>query len=75
MSVDQWGTQPWKSMRNTFYNCENMEYNATDVPDLSQVTNMYQMFYQAKLFNGDIDNWDVSNVTDMGDYVRRSIGF
>ncbi|TDY63377.1 gliding motility-associated-like protein [Algibacter lectus] len=66
ISVDQWGTQPWKSMRNTFYNCENMEYNATDVPDLSQVTNMYQMFYQAKLFNGDIDNWDVSNVTDMG---------
>ncbi|EEH51983.1 uncharacterized protein MICPUCDRAFT_53436 [Micromonas pusilla CCMP1545] len=40
--------------------CENM--NSWDV---SKVTDMYQMFYGASAFNGDISNWDVSSVTNM----------
>ena len=52
-------------MNMAFYGCENMEYNATDIPNLSQVESMYNMFSTCYLFNGNIDNWDVSNVTDM----------
>ena len=33
--------------------------------DVSNVTNMYAMFYGCKLFNQDISDWDVSNVTNM----------
>ncbi len=33
--------------------------------DMSHVTNMREMFYNARLFNEPIGNWDVSNVTDM----------
>ena len=33
--------------------------------DVSNVTNMYAMFYNCKAFNKDISSWDVSNVTDM----------
>jgi len=65
VSIDQWGTQEWKSMRQAFYYCETMTYNATDIPDLSAVTNMDSMFGVASSFNGNINNWDVSNVTDM----------
>ncbi|PIB26896.1 BspA family leucine-rich repeat surface protein [Maribacter sp. 4G9] len=65
ISIDQWGTQPWESMELAFYGCENMEYNATDVPDLSNVASMRSMFGSCYLFNGNIENWDVSNVTDM----------
>ncbi|WP_343488025.1 BspA family leucine-rich repeat surface protein [Allomuricauda sp. d1] len=65
LSIDQWGTQQWQSMRQSFYYCTNMTYAATDVPDLSQVTNMSSMFGGASMFNGNINNWDVSNVTEM----------
>ncbi len=65
LSIDQWGIQAWQSMERAFYSCTNMEYNATDIPDLSGVTNMSGMFNGCSLFNGDINNWDVSNVSDM----------
>ena len=35
--------------------------------DVSNVTNMFGMFYMCKSFNQDISNWDVSNVTNMKD--------
>jgi gliding motility-associated-like protein len=64
-SIDQWGTQLWQSMELAFYGCSNMTYNATDVPNLSQVTTMANMFGSCSMFNGNINNWDVSNVTNM----------
>ena len=33
--------------------------------DVSNVTNMYAMFYNCKAFKQDIYNWDVSNVINM----------
>ena len=65
LSIDQWGSQVWQSMQRAFYDCENMEYNATDVPTLTNVTSMSEMFYDCNVFNGNINNWNVSNVTDM----------
>ncbi len=65
LSIDQWGTQIWQSMQLAFNGCENMEYNATDIPNLSQVENSANMFNQCYMFNGAINNWDVSNITNM----------
>ena len=64
-SIDQWGTQTWESMESAFAGCENMEYNATDIPNLSIVENMRSMFIVCRNFNGDINSWNVSNVTNM----------
>ncbi|MDC6386883.1 BspA family leucine-rich repeat surface protein, partial [Muricauda sp. SK9] len=64
-SLDQWGNIQWETMVAAFGYCSNMTYKATDVPNLSQVTNMNRMFYYATAFNGDIGGWDTSNVTDM----------
>ena len=65
VSIDQWGTAQWSSMREAFQGASNMGYNATDAPDLSRVTDASYMFYKAISFNGDISSWDVSSVTHM----------
>ncbi|AZJ32649.1 BspA family leucine-rich repeat surface protein [Tenacibaculum mesophilum] len=63
--IDQWGNQVWESMNEAFYGCGNMEYNATDIPNLSNVIDMERMFSSCRKFNGNINNWNVGSVTNM----------
>ena len=65
ISIDQWGTQQWTSMEGAFFGCSNLAGQASDVPDLSAVTNMSHMFSGAAAFNQDISGWNTSNITDM----------
>ncbi len=44
---------------------KNAVIKAKDVPDLSAVMDMSEMFSDALKMNSDINNWDVSNVTNM----------
>jgi len=65
ISVEQWGTQQWTSMENTFRGASNLHIRATDTPDLSLVTDFSSMFSGASSMNEDISNWDVSHATEM----------
>ena len=65
VSIDQWGDASWTTMNSAFAGAVNMIYRATDIPDLSRVSDMSSMFDGATAFNGDISSWDVSSVTDM----------
>jgi surface protein len=71
-SIEQWGDNQWESMENAFYGCSNLVNNATDAPDLSQVTSMAGMFRNASNFNSDLSNWDVSTVTDMTNMLNNT---
>ncbi|KAF3984434.1 MAG: DUF285 domain-containing protein, partial [Methylococcales symbiont of Hymedesmia sp. n. MRB-2018] len=65
--VMQWGTAEWSSdgLVGAFWGAANMRMSAMDTPDLTIVTDMSSMFRGAIAFNGDINNWIVSNVRDM----------
>lgn len=64
-TIEQWGIIEWQSMENAFNGCTSLVINATDAPDLSQVTDMSWMFSQCESLNQPLNHWDVSNVTNM----------
>ncbi|TRX58666.1 BspA family leucine-rich repeat surface protein [Fulvivirga sp. M361] len=74
-TITQWGDNSWKSMRDAFRGCSMLTYAASDIPDLSQVTNMNSMFTACSSFNGAIGNWDVSNVTTMAFMFASATSF
>ncbi|WP_447637860.1 BspA family leucine-rich repeat surface protein [Flavobacterium microcysteis] len=67
VDVTQWGTAAWRDMENALLKCSNLNITATDIPDLSRVTNMRAMFSDCVSLTGpaNIGSWDTSNVTNM----------
>ena len=68
LQVLNWGDSiHWTQLNHAFSYCPNLTITATDVPDLSGVTDLSYLFYGCtKLTNiPNINNWNVSNVTDM----------
>ena len=63
LSVDQWGDNTWDTL--SFNQCRKLTLTAVDIPDLSALTSMKDMFRAAIAFDSPINHWDVSNVTDM----------
>jgi len=65
--ITQWGNIKWKSFDNAFVFCDYMDVTATDVPDLSMVTSLRQMFYlcTSLLGNPSFNTWNTSTITDM----------
>ncbi|NME69776.1 BspA family leucine-rich repeat surface protein [Flammeovirga aprica] len=66
IDVVQWGNVGFNSLKMAFRKCHKLvEFSATDTPNLSMVRSMNKAFASSKKFNGDLSNWDVSNITTM----------
>lgn len=74
-SIDQWGDNHWLTMERAFSQCDNLVVNATDIPDLSGVTDMSYMLSQIGGINQLLDDWDVSNVTNMEGLFHYNFAF
>lgn len=62
-NIVNWGGSNFRlDQQEAFYGCSNMTCTATDAP-LITATVFYRMFRNCYNFNGDLSNWDVSNVT------------
>ncbi len=77
VDVRQWGTTAWSSMESAFYGCANLQVSATDVPDLSIVTEMGLMFRDCAVLNGpvNIGTWNTGNVTGMFGTFNGALAF
>jgi surface protein len=77
LDVESWGTANWKSMQDAFYGCSNLNISATDVPDLSLVTNCSRMFYVCSSLTGpsNINTWNTSAVTNMAEMFNSASAF
>jgi surface protein len=63
LNISSWGSLNL-SVDQAFRGCENMTCSAIDAP-LITTTSFVRMFNGCPLFNGAIQNWDVSGVTNM----------
>ncbi|MEZ4808782.1 MAG: BspA family leucine-rich repeat surface protein [Allomuricauda sp.] len=73
VSIERWGNNPWATMHRAFFDCEVVQYKATDSPNLSQVTDMSFMFVATfDLGSPDLNSWDVSTVTNMSNMFEGS---
>ena len=75
ININQWGDINWSSMQAAFMGAENLNSDATDAPNLTNVANTYGMFHGATLFNGDLSNWDVSHITNMSTMFHGAASF
>lgn len=54
-----------------FYNCSSMTWTATDAPDLTGHTSLQDYFSGCENFDGSLDQWDTSGITNMmGTFVN-----
>lgn len=67
IDVSQWGNIRWSSMEYAFNFCTEMDVTATDLPILSDLTNMASMFSMCYKLVGNptFGNWNLSNVTNL----------
>lgn len=77
LSVEQWGSQSWASMRSAFFGAHNVVVNAVDTPDLSSVTEAFYMFKNATNIGNGSGNWDwdVSHIESMAGMFENTPNF
>lgn len=60
ISIDQWGDAKLEVL--SFGACFNLEINAVDVPDLSEISSLRSAFASCINLKAGLSEWDVSNV-------------
>jgi surface protein len=60
--------------RETFFGCTNLTWTATAAPNIT-ATDLTSTFDNCTNFNGNINNWDVSNVQTMFAFFENAISF
>jgi trimeric autotransporter adhesin len=77
LDVEKWGTTAWTSMANAFFGCSNLNITATDIPNLSSVNSMDQMFQGCSNLSTvpNINSWITSNVEWMSSVFNNCKNF
>lgn len=73
--VSQWGDIIWlQQFDQGFSNCPNLDVTATDVPNLTQINNLSQMFLNCPslIGNPSFANWNTSNITNMNSMFSKA---
>lgn len=74
--IKQWGSTGFINLAGGFKGCSNLgTVTATDVPDLSGVTDISEMFFTSGSLIMDVSGWDVSTIVNMNALFRSALDF
>ena len=67
-NISNWGSIAWSTFNDAFYGCSNLTITATDVPNVSAVTDFFFAFHTCTSLSGSFDcsSWDLSSVNNIG---------
>ncbi len=64
VEILSWGSIEWESFNSAFRGCKYMKIASNaGVPDLSNVTDLSDMFHGCEKIDAEFSNWDISNIT------------
>ncbi|MFA6329767.1 MAG: BspA family leucine-rich repeat surface protein [Candidatus Micrarchaeia archaeon] len=75
INITQWGDLYIGNQGYSFAGCANLNFTGTDNLNLSRVTTLTNMFYNANAFNGNIGGWNTSSVTNMAQMFQSAYAF
>ena len=62
LEVTQWGNYRWRTFENIFRGASNVNFTATDAPNLGSAKSMNLAFQNATSFNSPMGHWDISSI-------------
>ena len=78
-AIVQWGTNPWTSLYEAFYDCDNLAVTASDAPNLAGVTNLGYMFSACgtgfSINAVGLARWDISGILLLSSMFEDNLGF
>ena len=74
LTINQWGSYPWSSFNRAFYGCSNLA-SAYGTINLEDAKDLSIMFSGATIFNADLNDWDVKNVTNLSNLFSHTNSF
>lgn len=77
LSIEQWGDIEWDHFSYTFEGCSNLQVEAVDTPNLSEVTLLNNMFKDctSMVGNDSFNNWDISTVVTLENMFKGASSF
>jgi len=70
LEINQWGTAIWSSMVQAYRGATNLTITPTDIPDLSGLSSLRQMFYGCTNANINTSGWNTSTITNLSGTFR-----
>jgi|GEM_PF-2409984 len=72
LEINQWGTAIWSSMSQAYRGATNLTVTPTDIPNLSEVTSLRQMFYDCTNAQINTAGWDTATITNLSAMFRNA---
>ena len=70
LEINQWGTAIWSSMHRAYRGAINLTITPSDIPDITELSRLSEMFQSCAKADINTLGWDTSNITNLSAMFR-----